>query len=328
MFWPGIHGRATVAGVAESVFMRFAGLACLASAFVLSGLPAEAQKLPRTPDGHPDFQGVWSTEGLTPMERIPAASAVIVGDAEAKKLVSAIYNQLRSKEFEIISDPNAFAADVDHLLRVNNTWRASIVVDPPDGKLPLTDEGRRLAAETGQRMAMLSDPEVRPHFERCIAGTGTPPMWMVPADNIRQIVQTRDHAVIYTQEGGDTRIIGIGATRGPDIGNSYLGDSIARWEGDDLVVETVHARHNAQPFRTNPQVVRPQSRVIERFRLISPDEVLYRFTVEDPAIYTRAWTGEYSLHRETGGAYEFGCHEGNYSLPNILRAARIVDARK
>jgi hypothetical protein len=308
--------------------MRFAGLACLACAFVLSGLSADAQSVPRTADGHPEFQVVWSTKGLTPMERIPAASAVVVDDAEARKLVGAIYAQLRSKEFEIISDPNAFAADVDHLLRVNNTWRASIVVDPPDGKLPLTEEGRRLLAEAGRQRGMLSDPEVRPHFERCIAGSGTPPMWMVPADNIRQIVQTRDHVVIYTQEGGDTRIIRFGAKHGPDIGNSYLGDSIAHWEGDELVVETVYARHNAQPYRTNPQVVRPQSRIVERFRLVSRNEVLYRFTIEDPVVYTRAWTGEYSLHREAGGSYEFGCHEGNYSLTNILRAARIAEARK
>jgi hypothetical protein len=103
---------------------------------------------------------------------------------------------------------------------------------------------------------------------------------------------------------------------------------MARWDGDVLVVETLSARGLASPFRTNPQVVRPQSRVIERFSFLSRDEILYRFTVEDPAIYSRPWSAEYSLNREDKRAYEFGCHEGNYSLPGILRAARIKDAEK
>src|SRR6185295_13908933 len=97
--------------------MRLA--AFLLASLWLAGLTASAQHLPRTPDDHPDFQGVWSTMGLTPMERIPAATATIVDDAEAKTLTAAIYNQLRSKEFDLASDPNAFNADVDHLLRVN-----------------------------------------------------------------------------------------------------------------------------------------------------------------------------------------------------------------
>jgi hypothetical protein len=303
--------------------MRFT-VPLFALALAFAG-PAHAQ-IPRTPDGHPDFQGVWSSMGLTPMERIPTASATIVDDAEAKKLTAAIYNQLRSKEFELTSDPNAFNADVDHLLRVNNSWRAGIVVDPPDGKLPFTEEARRLQASSPPT---LNDPEGRPFFERCVAGTGTPPMWMVPADNIRQIVQTPGQLVIYTQEGGDTRIIGIGATHRPDILNSWLGDSIAYWEADTLIVETIRARQIAAPFRNNPQIVRPQSRVVERFSLISPDEVLYRFTIEDAALYSRPWTAEYSLHREKAGrSYEFGCHEGNYSLPSILTAARIAERKK
>jgi len=170
--------------------------------------------------------------------------------------------------------------------------------------------------------------EVRPVFERCLTGTGSPPMWLVPAENIRQIVQTPDHMMLYTEEGGDLRVFGINASHRPAALTSNLGDSVARWEGDVLVVETVGARDHAFPFFNNRYVVRRQSRVVERFSFVSPDEILYRFTIDDPAVYTRPWSGEFSLSRARVRAYEFGCHEGNYSLPGILGAARIADARK
>ncbi len=210
------------------------------------------------------------------------------------------------------------------LTRVDGEWRTSWITDPPSGKLPLTDEGKRLR----DTPYSLSDPESRNPWERCLVGTGLAPMWSVPVENIRQIVQTPANLVIYTEEGADTRIIGIGASHRPAAIKSRLGDSTARWESDVLVVETLNQIDNYAPFATMPQSVRVQSRIVERFSLLSPDEILYRFTIEDPALYSAPWSAEYSFHREHTTAYENGCHEGNYSLPSILRAERLNEARQ
>jgi len=291
--------------------------------------PAFAQQaIPRTSDGHPDFQGVWSTVGLTAMERMPGAAALVVNDADAARIALGAYNGIRAPTR--MPDPNGLFANVGTLLRVNGEWRTSMITDPPDGKLPFTADGLRYFSEEMARQDAVDSAgyEVRPVFERCLAGTGAPPLWLVPAENIRQIVQTPDSLVLYTEEGGDLRVFGIGAAHRPSVLTSYVGDSVARWEGDVLVVETLGARNRAFPFFNNRYVVRDQSRIVERFSFVSPDEILYRFTVEDPAVYTRPWTAEFSLNRAKVRAYEFGCHEGNYSLPGILGAARIKDARK
>ena len=105
-------------------------------------------------------------------------------------------------------------------------------------------------------------------------------------------------------------------------------DSIARWEGDVLVVETINEKDILAPFATMPQSVRVQSRVFERFSLVSPNEILYRFTIEDPALYSAPWSAEFSLNREQLTIYEYSCHEGNHSLPAILRTARLAEAAK
>jgi hypothetical protein len=143
--------------------------AALAALFAAPGL---AQTLPRTPDGHPDFQGVWSAKGLTPMERIPAASGLVIGDEEERKLVGAIRARARAPAQDTVIDPNLLAADVKTLTRVNGQWRSSWITDPPDGKLPLTEEGKRLRDTSFPA----TDPEARSPFERCVSGTGLAPL--------------------------------------------------------------------------------------------------------------------------------------------------------
>ena len=274
--------------------------------------PALAQQqLPRTADGHPDFQGVWSAKGLTPLERIPGASGLVVSDEEHARLVGAIRARARSPAMRAVIDPNLLEADVKTLTRVGDEWRTSWITDPPDGKLPLTTEGKRLR----DMPYPLTDPEARGPWERCLVGTGLAPMWSVPVENIRQIVQTSADLVIYTEEGADTRIIGIGAPHRPAAIKSRLGDSTARWDGDILVVETLNQIDNYAPFATMPQSVRVQSRIVEHFSLLSPNEILYRFTIEDPALYSAPWSAEYSFHREHTTAYENGCHEGITACP-------------
>ena len=311
--------------------MRLARLTAIGCLLAIISTAASAQEaLPRTPDGHPDFQGVWTSWGLSPMERPPGATALVVDDATAAKMVAAIRGRARSPAFDAVIDPNLLAADSHELMRVNGEWRTSWITEPKDGKLPLTTEGRRLVDAEASRVSapeMLTGPEMRSPFERCVAGTGTAPLWSLPVDNVRQIVQTQGDLMILSEQANDVRIIGIGAKHRPDAVVSWLGDSVARWEGDVLVVETTNQKDVWAPFATMPQSVRVQSLVIERFSLVSPSEILDRFTIEDPVLYNAPWSAEFSLRREDIKIYEYSCHEGNSSLPSILLAQRMKDAR-
>jgi hypothetical protein len=174
-------------------------------------------------------------------------------------------------------------------------------------------------------------PEDRLTWERCLAGMGQAPMlygWGVAG--MRRIVQTGDALVIHSEGGGETRIIRIGGAPLPDGMSSFIGDSVGRWEGDTLVVETTGFRADDQ-FRMSvsdrPIMVAPTSKVVERFERVSATELNYRFTVEDEAIYAKPWLAEYAMMASAAPMYEFACHEGNYGLANILSGQRAIERR-
>jgi hypothetical protein len=287
------------------------------------GAATAQQPIPRTAKGQPDFQGVWQSAFLTPMERIEGASGLVVGDEEAGKLVAQIRSRIAAQGAE--ADPNVFDADLDTLMRVSGEWRTSMVTEPGDGKVPYAAGVREkvLGDMRASLTGLKDDPETRPEFERCFVGTGRVPFVNVNAHNLRQIVQTPDQLVIYTEEGGDVRIIGIGKARRPSVLRNFYGDSVARWDGDALVIETQHLR----PWSNRLVSVSENSTVIERLSFIAPDEILYRFTVEDPGLYATPWSAEFSLSRTPGPAFEYGCHSGNYSLTNVLRSGREADRK-
>ena len=135
-------------------------------------------------------------------------------------------------------------------------------------------------------------------------------------------MQTRDAVVILTEYGPDLRVIPFTDKHGPLLQASALGDAIAHWEGETLVIETIGmpAKDEIRPFPT--LFVQSTAKVIERYTRVSKTELLYQYTVVDPAIYTAPWLAEYSLYATPKPIYEFACHEGNYSLPNILAGAR------
>lgn len=275
---------------------------------------------------------MWLTRGLTPMERLPGAAGLVATDAEARMLADTVYARMRSPETAVQVDPDTLNANVTTLNRVDGQWRTSMIIAPPDGKLRFTAQGRKMIADASRWKVIAEGaggdgPEGRPVFERCLAGSGRTPMVTVPANNIRQIVQTSQDVVIYSEEGGDLRVLGLGVVRGPHMAASWWGDTAAHWEDDVLVAETTGLREQMVAGPTNNFLVGPGTRVTERFRLISPDEIAYRFTIVDKTIYSEPWTAEYNFNRTKGGGVEYGCHEGNYSLPGILAAARLADAK-
>ena len=317
--------------------------------------PAGAAKpwsVPRTPDGKPDFQGNWTNETLTPLERPGSMPNLIMSEEEAARLEKNLAD--RRDRLAQPSDPdrpappkggdgstgaagnvggynNFWLAPGEHVAVIDGKPRSSIIVDPPDGKVPATTpEGQqraraRMAAFTGR--GQYDHPELRPLAERCIVSFGSnagPPM--LPNgfyNNNYTIVQTKGHVMILTEMVHDVRTIRIGGERLPTHVRPWFGDSIGRWEGDALVVETTNF-HPSQVFRGASDNLK----VTERFTRTGPDTILYRFTVDDPTTFTKPWTGEVPFNRMDELIYEYACHEGNYALSNVLSGERNKERRE
>lgn len=292
--------------------------ACLFGLAYFAAANSAAAQIPRTPDGRPDFQGVWFAGWLTPLERIPGSSAVFVDADEARRLAE----EIPRRAHEIA--PLNIGPEWTSLAVVGGRHRAAMIVDPPDGLLPYRPESLPKRATP----AGADDPEQRGLPERCIAGASRGPLLIAPAGMLRRIVQTSHHVVVHTESLSDLRIISIGEPRAPEALQSWYGKSAARWEGDTLVAETTHFRSGdtiriASGF--TPLVVRQTSTIVERFTLIAHDELLYQFTVLDPGVYSQPWSAEYSMIRSTLPMFETACHEGNYAMTNILQGARMQE---
>jgi hypothetical protein len=300
------------------------GLALAACLALVQAAYAQAPyQPPRDTYGHPDFQGVWTTRWTTPLERSPEWNTLVLTKEEGARLHASALARLRA------GDPLGpdHAWDLAGPLVIDGEARSSLVVDPADGKLPLTEDGRTRHT-VFRPVAGDEGPEQRGLNERCLmAGSGYAPFLSIPASNLRRIVQTRDTVLFHTESFNQLRIIPLDGRTGPLIPRG--GSSSGRWEGDTLVVETTGFlatdRFRFAPTQTFP--ISPATRITERFMRTSADEISYRYTVEDASLYTRAWTGESLLKRTDDPMFEWACHEANYGLAGILRGARVVEAR-
>jgi hypothetical protein len=307
---------------------------CLAAALlVIALLPASAQT-PKKPS-HPDLQGYWTNATFTPLER----PAELANKEFFTKEEAAEFDRKR------LARENAQSKEdihYDNALWQTETWgrvesrRTSIVFDPPNGHLPeLSPEGKIQAAakaEAARRRASADSAQDRSLAERCITwGNEGPPMLGSTYNANMQIVQTPNLLVIAHEIGHADRMIPLDGHPhlSPSV-HQLAGDSRGHWEGDTLVVDSTNFNDQTN-FRGPPSQARQDIfsdanlHVVERFTLTSPNTITYRFTVTDPTVWTKPWSGELLMKRTKGPIYEYACHEGNYGLANILAGARAAE---
>jgi hypothetical protein len=297
---------------------------------VLAVVPLTGQKkwtAPLTADGQPDLQGVWGFATITPMER-PA-------DLAGKQFFTEKEAVEYEKQFlqRNNRDRRDGPADADVSRAYNDFWwdsgtkivptrRTSLIIDPPDGRVPaLTPAGQKRAAERAEarKLRPYEGPEDRPLAERCLVwGTAGPPITSSAYNNNIRIVQGRDYVAILNEMIHDVRIIPLdGRPHLPKNVRLWMGDSRGRWEGNTLVVDTTNFTD-----RTNFRGADENLHLIERFTRVSDGTLMYQFTVDNETAFTRSWTAELPMTRSQDPMYEYACHEGNYSLENVLAGAR------
>jgi hypothetical protein len=276
---------------------------------------------PRTLDDRPDLQGVWASAFLTGLERPDDVKQLVLTPAAARQLAGQLLTHVPD-----VVDPDAnFGTDYT-LAIVRGGYRSSLLIDPPNGKMPFSASALAAVARGQERNDHAFDnPEERPTVERCVIGGGQAPLRPQHGFTPTQIIQSREAIVLMTEDVGGARIVHMTGSPPPDALRSYDGYSAGHWDGDTLIVETTHLRRD-DPYRDTVDrtvLVGPNSRIIERFTRLSDTELLEQFTVEDSELYTRPWLAEFSLTRSAKPTFEYACHEANYALTNMLRAARL-----
>ena len=330
--------------------MRSRSLASLISVIALASLsqvPAAGQDQTaaadtvRTLDGQPDLSGVWDFRTVTPLERPrELADKAFFTDEEAAAFASQRV-QARNVDLNRATTVtargvvNGTPETVDLAAAYNNFWydrgttvvetrRTSLVIDPPDGRIPtLTPAARKRAATRAALSQRITEgPEDRSLGERCIVRPKAgPPMTPAGYNNNVQLFQTRRHVVILNEQIHDARIVPLdGRPHLPPHVRQWMGDARGHWEGGTLVVETVNF-NDRKVFRGGGE----EMHVVERFTRVDEDTLDYQFTVSDPRSFVGPWTAQLPMRRSLDPIYEYACHEGNYGMEGTLSGARAVE---
>ena len=317
----------------------FAASSFLLAVVVLTPVEAVAQSTappaasgPRTAWGAPDLQGIWDFRTITPLERPDELAGKDVLTAEE----AAEYEQRSlSRQNKDLRAEDGISAQRDVANAYNQFWwdygdrltedrRTSLVVDPPDGKIPRNPEAlSRFAALAGAMGGTPAGPEDRPLWERCILGFNSgPPMLPSAYNNNVQLFQTPDTVVILNEMVHNARIIPLGPQpRLPDDVRQVTGDARGHWEGATLVVETRNFLRETGFTGAGAGL-----QLTERFSRADGDTMLYEFTVDDPDAFSGPWTAVIPMTRSDSPMFEYACHEGNYGMTNLLAGARAEDA--
>ena len=327
-----VGGLVVPAAVTWLSTMPVAGQARSAGART-SGSSAKTYTAPRTPDGQPDLQGFWSNSTITPLERPKNVTKEFFTQEEAleaaKKAAAADEEQTEPGTVaDVHYDFTQFGLDRSQGAMALNL-RTSLIVDPPDGRLPpLSAEGQRRAAERAaarkSRGGLHDAVQNEPLGARCILmDRNGPPMLGGAYNNGYQIMQAPGYVMILTEMLHDVRVIPLdGRPHLPPNVRQWTGSYRGHWEGQTLVVETTNL---TDKFAF--QGASENMRLTERFTRVADDMIRYRFTVEDPATWTKPWSAEVPWKKDVGPLFEHACHEGNYGLYNTLACARVEEKR-
>ena len=308
----------------------------------LSSAPIAAQDVPRTAWGAPDLQGVWDFRTITPLERPEAlGEQTFLTEEEAANLEQEVVERnvelanraaRRTSVTESVDRGEEGAPGfynnfwLDRGTRTVGTRRTSLVVDPPNGRLPeMSPAGRERT--TARREYLREHPADswldRSAFDRCILGFNAgPPITPGGYNQNLQVFQTPDHVVLITEMVHTVRVVPLdGRPSLPGHVRQWSGDSRGRWEGDTLVIETSHFNDQRRWRGTTRNMT-----LVERLTRVDADTLAYEYTVDDPATWTRPWTASIPMRRSDQPMYEYACHEGNYSMPGILGGHRADEA--
>jgi hypothetical protein len=303
--------------------------------FVVAGLTVASLAGQRSRlANHPGLEGIWNSATVTPLERPPQFRDKPFFTPEE----AAQWERQAAERNEESSSPparnsgtgtyNTFFREFG--TRTVKTLRTSIITEPADGRIPaLTPEAaenRRRRVEAQRNPAGVEDFGLQ---DRCLAfATAGPPMLPYSYNSNYQIVQAGDAVLIYAEMNHDARIVHMdGRPHLPSGLRRWMGDSVGRWEGDTLIVDTTNF-NDAGGFYGDAGGNFGWDRnlhIVERLRLFDRNTLVYQFEIDDPTAFTQPWKGELTMTRSSSRIFEYACHEGNYSLENLLRGYRAVD---
>jgi hypothetical protein len=314
-------------------------MALFAAGLISSSVIAQDEwQTPTTDWGVPDLQGIWDYSSRTALERHPRFEGKLtVTQEEAERLVPSLQEYTDALEERGAEAPgpdnvggyNAFwISPGDFLAVIDGELRTSLVIEPDNGRIPWTDNGRDI--RSAERAAMAYEdmdendgPEGRSLAERCMLSFASIVPFMPSLyNNTTQIVQSPTHVMILAEMAHDARIVKLGGQHDPHNVPRWHGDSIGYYEGDTLVVETINF-HPEQVARGSGYTS-ANAKITERFYRVSERELRYQFTIEDAELYETPWTGELPMYAAPD-LYEYACHEGNHSMPGILMGARVLE---